>query len=170
MSGLLLAVLLAGWAPAPAAELEGTRWRMRLRAEGSWLPFWKGDELEFAAGRFASRDAGPYGFPPSRYEERADGEVLLWRSTQTSNSGETTVWTGARRGRRMTGLVEWIQEDGRARRYVFTAEQRPPSAGGEALAGAREEGARVGPAELDGGGDPIGRELEHPELEPPRRD
>jgi hypothetical protein len=120
---ILTAWLAAGSPPACAAELEGSRWKMRFWAAASWIPFWKGDVMRFEKGRFTSSECASYGFAPAPYLEKAAKDGTTWTASQRNSDGERARWTGRLEGDRMSGELIWERPDGLTRRYRFSARQ-----------------------------------------------
>lgn len=122
---LLAALTLAGL-PAAAADLDGTRWQLRLKGLRGLVLFWESDKLRFDGGNFTSEDCLPYGFAAGPYLEKSKGDAVTWSATQFNPAGETMEWSGARRGERMEGVFVWTLKDGRQKTFRWKARQLPP--------------------------------------------
>jgi hypothetical protein len=68
------------------------------------------DELIFKDGTFFSTECENYGFTPAKYESRAKGGVILFKSALTSGKEGKTEWEGAVTGDEISGTMFWTKE------------------------------------------------------------
>jgi hypothetical protein len=68
------------------------------------------DELIFKEGTFFSSGCEQYGFTPAKYESRAKGGVILFKSALTSGKEGKTEWEGAVTGDEISGTMFWSKE------------------------------------------------------------
>jgi len=119
---LLTLMMLFSMVPgfvAAAGDLDGTQWKMR---EGK-LPIGKPDTLKFEAGQFTSVECVPYGFTPSPYESKRDGDKVTWTAVQTNSKGEKMEWQGALAVDKMTGSYIYTDQKGKTSTKKWTAKK-----------------------------------------------
>lgn len=88
------------------SSLDGKTFSVQLSEHGK-----KGeptdDELIFKDGTFFSTDCEQYGFGSSPYETRTKGDLILFKSTLTSEKEGKGEWEGRVSGDKISGLFIW---------------------------------------------------------------
>ncbi len=65
------------------------------------------DELIFKDGTFFSVDCEQYGFGSAPYESRSKGDMILFKSTLTSDKEGKSEWEGKIKGDKISGIFIW---------------------------------------------------------------
>lgn len=77
------------------------------------------DELSFAEGKFHSKGCDPYGFGPTAYTAKQDGDSILFESHTTSEKEGSIHWTGKVTGEACEASFVWSKPGQKDIEYSF---------------------------------------------------
>lgn len=116
---LTLALLAAPMALVQAAgDLDNSAWHMSEKGKKGTA-----DTLLFINGQFISSECVPYGFTGGSYTSSAQGDGMVWSSTQMNSDNEKMDWKGEVKGKQITGSYSYLDKKGKTSVQEWTAQK-----------------------------------------------
>ncbi|MCX5693111.1 MAG: transposase [Candidatus Omnitrophica bacterium] len=107
----------------PMKEIEGFAWKIGLtQTTGASIGFPKEDVIYFENGQYTSTILAQNGFSNSSYTKTdLKNGVIIWRTIQANEKGETVSWRGEWDGSTMKGMMNMHLIDGAIRDFSFVS-------------------------------------------------